>query len=81
MKEERERLASEVIGAAIEIHRRLGPGLLESVYRRCLCWELHLRGIPHAAEIPLDVEYKGVTFESAYRMDLLVAGEVMVEHY
>ena len=68
-----------VIGAAIEVHRQLGPGLLESAYVECLCQELTLRGIPFERERALPVEYKGVRLECGYRLDLLVAGAVVVE--
>jgi GxxExxY protein len=68
-----------VIGAAIEVHRQLGPGLLESAYLECLSRELVLRGIPFEREKPLPLEYKGVYLECGYRLDLLVAGCVVVE--
>jgi GxxExxY protein len=68
-----------VIGAAIEVHRSLGPGLLESAYHECLCKELILRGIPFERERPLPLEYKGTRLECGYRVDLLVAGSVVVE--
>ncbi len=68
-----------VIGAAIEVHRQLGPGLLESAYLECLSRELVLRGIPFEREKPLPLEYKGVHLECGYRLDLLVAGCVVVE--
>lgn len=68
-----------VIGAAIEVHRKLGPGLLESAYRKCLCQELSLRSVPFATELPLPLEYKGIRLEAGYRLDLLVAGAVVVE--
>ncbi|HEY3102453.1 MAG TPA: GxxExxY protein [Pyrinomonadaceae bacterium] len=73
------RITSEVIGAAIEVHRQLGPGLLESSYRECLCRELLLRGIPFEREKPLPLEYKGIHVGCGYRLDLLVAGSVVVE--
>lgn len=73
------KLTHEVIGAAIEIHRELGPGLLESAYRRCLGHELFLRGIPFEKEYPLPLEYKGIRLEAGYRPDLLVDGRVIVE--
>lgn len=73
------KITSAVIGAAIEVHRHLGPGLLESSYRECLCRELALRGIPFDREKPLPVEYKGIHLGCGYRMDLLVAGSVVVE--
>src|ERR1051326_1620487 len=73
------RISGEVIGAAIEVHRQLGPGLLESSYRECLCRELLLRGIPFEREKPLPLEYKGIHLGCGYRLDLLVAGGVVVE--
>ena len=72
-------LTYEVIGAAIEIHRKLGPGLLESAYRKCLCRELFLRGIRFKNEHPLPLEYKGIRLECGYRVDILVDGLVVVE--
>jgi GxxExxY protein len=69
----------EVIGAAMEVHRALGPGLLESAYLTCLSRELELRGVPHRREVPLPVEYKGVQLECGYRLDLLVSNLVVVE--
>ena len=72
-------ITREVIGAAIEVHRHLGPGLLESSYRECLCRELVLRGIPFEREKPLPLEYKGIHLGCGYRLDLLVAGGVVVE--
>jgi GxxExxY protein len=69
-----------IIGAAIvEVHRHLGPGLLESAYEECLCHELHLRGIPFLRQVPLPVEYKGVKLDCGYRLDLLVDEAVIVE--
>jgi GxxExxY protein len=68
-----------VIGAAIEVHRQLGPGLLESAYLECLGRELVLRGIPFEREKPLPLEYKGVHLECGYRLDLVVGGCVVVE--
>ena len=69
----------EIIGAAIEVHRQLGPGLLESAYFECLCRELVLRGIPFEYEKPLPLEYKGIRLECGYRIDLLVESSVVVE--
>jgi GxxExxY protein len=74
-----ERLTGEIIGAAIEVHRQLGPGLLESTYQACLARELELRGIQFEYEKPLPLEYKGVRLECGYRIDLLVAGLVIIE--
>jgi len=68
-----------VIGAAIEVHRSLGPGLLESAYHECLCQELLLRGVPFEYERKLPLEYKGIKLECGYRVDLLVAGLVVIE--
>ncbi|HEV7747335.1 MAG TPA: GxxExxY protein [Pyrinomonadaceae bacterium] len=72
-------LTHEIIGAAIEVHRTLGPGLLESAYRRCLCHELFLRGIKFKAEDPLPLEYKGIRLKRGYRVDIVVEGLVAVE--
>ncbi len=68
-----------IIGAAIEVHRSLGPGLLENVYEECLCHELHLRNIPFQRQITIPVCYKGVKLDCGYRIDMLVASEVIVE--
>jgi GxxExxY protein len=72
-------LTHDIIGAAIEVHRKLGPGLLESAYRKCLCRELFLRGIAFEYEYPLPLEYKGIRLECGYRPDIVVAGVVVVE--
>jgi GxxExxY protein len=72
-------LTQEVIGAAIEVHRHLGPGLLESAYKACLCHELRLRNIPFVCEEPLPLEYKGLKLECGYRIDVGVAERVIVE--
>ena len=72
-------LTREVIGAAIEVHRALGPGLLESAYQQCLRRELSLRGIPFECERALPLDYKGIHCECGYRLDLLVGGAVVVE--
>jgi GxxExxY protein len=73
------RITSDVIGGAIEVHRNLGPGLLESSYRECLCRELLLRDIPFEREKPLPLAYKGIHLGCGYRLDLLVSGCVVVE--
>ena len=72
-------LTREIIGAAMEVHRHLGPGLLESAYRKCLMRELFLRGLRFKYECPLPVEYKGLRLDSGYRLDLLVEEAVVVE--
>jgi GxxExxY protein len=70
---------NRVIGAAIEVHRVLGPGLLESAYHQCLYRELSLRGIAFETEVPLPVDYKEMKLDAGYRVDLLVARAVVVE--
>ena len=72
-------LTREIIGAAIEVHRHLGPGLLESAYQQCLARELTLRDIPYRCEWPLPLEYKGLRMKCGYRVDFLVADTVVVE--
>jgi GxxExxY protein len=72
-------ITSEVIGAAIEVHRALGPGLLESAYQHCLARELAVRGIQYQREVWLGIDYKGVTIQQAYRLDFLIARLVVVE--
>ena len=72
-------LTGQIIGAAIEVHRQLGPGLLESTYEACLCRELELKAVSFECQKPLPLEYKGVRLECGYRIDLLVAGLVIVE--
>ena len=74
-----EPLTGQIIGAAIEVHKQLGPGLLESTYQACLSRELELRGVSFECQKPLPLEYKGVRLECGYRIDLLVAGLVIVE--
>lgn len=74
-----ERLSHQVIGAAIEVHRCLGPGLLESAYATCLAHELSLRGLEHRREVELPVSYKGVRFPCSYRADILVEGALLLE--
>jgi GxxExxY protein len=72
-------LTGEVIAAAIEVHRELGPGLLESAYQACLCHELAVRRIDFRTEVELPVDYKGIHPDCGYRMDLVVAGKIAVE--
>ena len=78
-REEFNQVTQAVIGAAIEVHRTLGPGLLESAYQECLCRELTLRQIPFERERPVPIEYKGLHLEHGYCLDLLVARAVVVE--
>jgi GxxExxY protein len=72
-------LTGEVIGAAIEIHRTLGPGLLESAYEECFCYELQLRNINFERQKPLPVVFKEVSLDCGYRLDLLVMNALVVE--
>jgi GxxExxY protein len=72
-------LSSKIIGAAIEVHRALGPGLLESVYEECLCHELDLQGMSFERQKPLTVTYKGKNLECGYRLDLVVEKEIILE--
>ena len=72
-------LTGKVIGAAIEVHKALGPGLLESTYEECLCHELQLRKIAYERQKPLPIEYKGVRLDCGYRLDLLVQGKIILE--
>lgn len=74
-----ELLSRQVIGCAIEVHRALGPGLLESAYEQCLAHELELDGIPHRRQVPVSLVYKGLAVECGYRLDLLVDETIVVE--
>jgi GxxExxY protein len=76
---QRDPLTEKVIGLAIEVHRALGPGLLESVYEECLAYELHKAGIPFRRQVPLPVVYKDVRFEIGYRIDLIIEDRLIVE--
>jgi len=69
----------DIIGAAIEVHRFLGPGLLESAYLECLCHELRMRNVVFDRGIALPLRYKGLALEQGYRLDLVVAGSIIVE--
>jgi len=72
-------LSERVIGCAIEVHRGLGPGLLESTYEQCLAHELSLSGLEFKLQHPLPVEYKGVCLNCGYRVDVLIEGHLIVE--
>ena len=72
-------LTNHIIGPSIEVHRALGPGLLESAYEECLAHELSQRGIPFDRQKPLPVVYRGLKLECGYRADFLVDGRVIVE--
>src|SRR5437868_1008272 len=72
-------LSDKVIGAAIEIHRFLGPGLLESCYAECLAHELSLARLSFQREVPVPLRYKGVTMDCAYRLDFVIEDQLIVE--
>ena len=72
-------LTGRIIAAAIEVHRYLGPGLLESAYEQCLCRELDRRGINFERQVALPIDYKGYRIDSGYRLDLVVDHRVVVE--
>lgn len=72
-------LSSRIIGAAIEVHRALGPGLLESAYERCLAQELALRHVKVRRQVALPVEYKGLHLDCSYRLDMVVENRIVVE--
>ncbi|CAA7616746.1 GxxExxY protein [Magnetospirillum sp. UT-4] len=78
-EEEKDGLSRRVIGLAMEVHRVVGPGLLESAYEECLCRELELATIPFARQVPVSLDYKGASLTSAYRLDLVVDGRLVVE--
>ncbi len=72
-------LSSRVIGCAIEVHRALGPGLLESAYEQCFARELSLADISFEVQVPLPVEYKGIRLDCGYRVDLFVEKKLIIE--
>ena len=72
-------LTSKVINAAIEVHKSLGPGLLESAYEECLCREFDLREIRYERQKDLPVQYKGITLNCGYRLDMVVEGKLILE--
>jgi GxxExxY protein len=72
-------LSSKVIGAAIEVHKHLGPGLLESAYEECLCHELGLRGILYERQKELPIQYKNRKLDCGYRLDMVVEGAIILE--
>lgn len=76
---EKDPRTAPIIGAAIEVHRHLGPGLLESAYEECLCHELHLRGLSFRRQVDLPVTYKGVHLACGYKIDVIVQEEVVLE--
>lgn len=72
-------LTEQIIGAAIEVHKTLGPGLLESAYEQCLCHELNLRGLSFLQQVPIGVRYKQCSVDCGYRADLIVERTVLLE--
>lgn len=74
-----ESLTKRIIASAIEVHRTLGPGLLESVYEICLCHELKLIGLNFVQQLSLPIEYKGIKLDAGYRIDLVVENKVIIE--
>ncbi|MCP4252214.1 MAG: GxxExxY protein [Candidatus Scalindua sp.] len=79
MIKEEDRMSKEIIGAAIEVHRHLGAGLLESAYEECLCKELEIRDIVFKRQKPLAVVYKGITLDCGYKLEIVVGGKVILE--
>ena len=72
-------LTGKVIGAAIEVHKALGPGLLESAYEECLCHEFKLRSFPFERQKELPIEYKGLKLDCGYRLDIVVWSKIILE--
>jgi GxxExxY protein len=72
-------LTQRVIGLAIKMHRKLGPGLLESVYHQCLCWELQNDGLPFEREVPLSIVYEDMRIDNSYRANIIVDRTVLLE--
>ncbi len=80
MDDEIERVASHIVDSAVKIHTALGPGLLESAYQSCMVHELQKRGVEAESEIYLPIQYDGIQIDSSYRVDLRVAGKIIVEN-
>jgi GxxExxY protein len=74
-----QQITESIIGAAIEVHRELGPGLLESAYEECFCHELHLRNLNFQRQVELPVAYKGIKLDCGYRLDVVVENAVVIE--
>jgi GxxExxY protein len=72
-------LSSKIIGAAIEVHKSLGPSLLESTYEECLCHELSIQGLSFEKQKPLPIDYKGKRLDCGYRLDIVVENEIILE--
>ena len=78
-KDELNRLSNTVIGCAIEVHKVLGPGLLESAYQQCLAWEFRRQGLSVKEQVPVPIRYKEFEVPNAYRLDMLIEDELIVE--
>ena len=78
-EEELNRLSNVAIGCAIEVHKVLGPGLLESAYQQCLAWELRRKGLSVKEQVPIAIRYKELDVPNAYRLDILIEDELIVE--
>jgi GxxExxY protein len=74
-----EQLTERIIGSAIDVHRELGPGLIESAYEECLCHELHLRGLSFRRQVDLPISYKGLKLDCGYRLEIVVEDSVLIE--
>lgn len=72
-------LTEQIIGGAIEVHKAIGPGLLESVYQECMCREMNLRGLRFQREVKVPVIYKGVALDCGYRLDMIIEDAVILE--
>ncbi len=79
MRMDRDTLTEKVIGCAIEVHRHLGPGLLESAYEQCLARELSLQQMEFQLQVPMPVEYKGVRLDCSFRIDVIVERRLILE--
>ena len=73
------KLSSRIIGAAIEVHKALGPGLLESAYEECICYEMSIGGLSLERQKPLAVQYKGINLDCGYRLDVVVENAIILE--
>ena len=78
-EEELNRISNKVIGCALEVHTILGPGLLESAYQQCLAWELRQVGLTVAEQVAIPIQYKALPITNAYRLDMLVENELVLE--
>jgi GxxExxY protein len=79
ISEQIDAVASQIVDSALSVHRALGPGLIEPVYERCLCYELSQRGLQVRSQVPIPILYRGVQLDAALRLDLLVEDSVIVE--